>query len=263
LNKMKNRSLKLIIVFMALILQATLVSSVAPNGATTSPGASTTAPSDPAGSANAQAGNVTNLNIFGYSTTQSWQGFFGNVSGTIELANANNKTLYNWSLASPEGEVYASTNSSIVWTNIQCFNFTAIGNGTNEAGHGGTTNLYGTNLTNLETRFSISSDDPDGVNETFTFPANGHDLFYAAGNQFSDGECPSTKVFSSSGPVNDQFEEVLLYEPTSSSVVFASLLEKNLVGFDSSTYDFEMLVLENGHGTDTSSTPYYFYVELE
>jgi hypothetical protein len=260
---MNNKNFKLIGVFVTIILQITFVSSIQPNGATIDPGVSTTAPADPASSVQAQAGNVTNLNIFGYSTTQSWQGFFGNVSGVIELTDNLNKTMYNWTLASPEGEVYASTNSSINWANVQCFNFTANGNGTSETGRGGTTNLYGTNLTSLETRFGIDQERVDGVNETFSFPANGHDLFYAAGNQFSDGECLSTKVFSSSGPVNDQFEEVLLYEPTSSSVIFTSLLEKNAVGFDNNGYDFEMLVLENGHGGDTSTTSYYFYVELE
>jgi hypothetical protein len=59
------------------------------------------------------------------------------------------------------------------------------------------------------------------------------------------------------------FEEVLLYEPSSTSVVFTSLIEDNLLGFDQRTHDFEMMVLENGHKTDVSPTPYYFFVELE
>ncbi len=119
----------------------------------------------------------------------------------------------------------------------------------------------------METQFGILSDDVDGVNETFSFtPAgDGHDLFYTSNLQFSAGECLSTKLFNSGGgQATNQFEEALLYEPTSSSVIFASILEEGaLNGFNQQDNDFEMIVLENGHGTDTSSTPYYFYVELQ
>ena len=53
-----------------------------------------------------------------------------------------------------------------------------------------------------------------------------------------------------------------MYEPTTYSVVFASLLNENVLGFDNNPHDFEMLVLENGHGTDTSPTTYYFYAAI-
>ena len=205
------------------------------------------------------------LTVFGYSTTQTWQGYFGNVSGTIQLADSNDNVLYNWSLASPQGEIYASTNATLLWTNIQCLNFTASGTYTNEAGNGGTTNLYGINLTGLEDRFNINSTDVDGVNETFTLTGAGtHNLFYTASQQFSEGECRNTRVYDDAGiGVDNSFEEALLYEPTTGSVVFTSLLNRDLLGFDNITHDFEMLVLEDGHGTDVSTTPYYFFVELE
>jgi len=248
------------------IFQISLATAIVPTGGSVTELNSTTAPADTAGTANAQAGNVTELNIFGYSTTQTWQGYFGNVSGTIQLADANDNVLYNWSLANPQGEVYASSNETISWTNIQCFNFTSAGGYSDESGNGGTTNLDGTNLTTLETQYDINASDVDGVDETFTLNGAGtHDLFYTANQQFSEGECQSTRVFGNSGAgVNDEFEEVLLYEPTTQSVVFASLLESgNVIGFDNIDYDFEMLVLENGHLSDTSSTMYYFFVELE
>ena len=50
----------------------------------------------------------------------------------------------------------------------------------------------------------------------------------------------------------------------SDRIIFASLLyEGDPVGFDGDKHDFEMLVLENGHGTNTAVTVYYFWVELE
>ncbi len=241
------------------------VSAIGPTGGSVTPGTPQTAPADAAGSAAAQAGNVTAINIFGYSTTQTWQGYFGNVSGTIQLADASDNVIYNWTLAEPSGEVYASTNSTITWGNMQCFNFTA--NGTGGLGTSGGTNQGGTNLTVLESRFNIASDDVDGVNETFSFApgGDGHDLFYSANLQFSAGECLSTKLFNSGGgQASNQFEEVLLYEPATSSIVFASLLEEGtLNGFNSEDNDFQMIVPEDGHATDTSATSYYFFVEIE
>jgi len=253
-------------VVLLIIVQTGFVFAVSPTGGAVTPGIPRTAPEDSAGTANAQAGNVTQLNIFGYTTTQTWQGYFGNVSGTIQLADAGNNVLYNWTLADPQGEIYASTNSSISWTNVQCLNFTSTGTYTDESGNGGTTNLDGTNLTILESQYNVNASAVDGVDETFTLLGGAsHDLFYTANQQFSEGECRSTRVFGDSGEgVSDEFEEVLMYEPTTQSVIFASLLEPgNVLGFNNNDYDFEMLVLEDGHLSDTSSTTYYFFVELE
>jgi len=241
------------------------VLAVSPFGGAVTSLSNETAPSGVAGSHAAVAGNVTELNIEGFTTTQSWQGYFGNVTGTIQLADSGSKVLYNWSLASPEGEIYASTNNSISWANIQCFNFTADGTLADDSAQRGATSYYGTNLTQLESTFNIASDDVDGVNETFTLSGAGtHDLFYTNSLEFSEGECMSTRVFSDAGSgENNKFEEVLLYDPDTQSVVFAAILDEDILGYDGASHDFEMLVLEDGHNSDTSTTPYYFYVELQ
>lgn len=266
LLKSKKYSVLLASILMFFI-SASIVSAITPNGANITQVRTETANSSNAGSHQAQAGNVTELNIYGYSTTQSWQGYFGNISGAIQLTDANSKVMYNWSLANPAGEVYASTNSTINWGNIQCFNYTAKGNYSTSGETPGGVSLYGTNLTQLEARFWINSTDVDGVNETFNLlgGAGQHDEFYTANKRFAEGQCVSTRVFSSAGiGENNKFEEVLLYEPTTTSVIFASLIEPGSVaGFDGRDYDFEMLVLENGHDGDTGTTNYYFFVELE
>jgi len=255
-----------IVIITLFIFQVSLILAINPTGGSVNELNSSTAPADTAGSHAAIAGNVTELNIQGYSTTQTWQGYFGNVTGTIQLADASDNVLYNWSLANPQGEVYSSVNESISWTNVQCFNFTASGGYSDESGNGGTTNVDGTNLTTLENQYNVNASAVDGVDETFTLLGAGtHDLFYTANRQFSEGECRSTRIFGDSGKgVADEFEEVLLYEPTTQSVIFTSLLEPgNILGFNNNDYDFEMLVLEDGHLSDTSSTTYYFFVELE
>jgi len=273
MNLRKQTVLSLVMV----IFLAVGVMAVQPFGATpTEVKPSERAPIDAAGNHTALAGNVTEIDIFGYSPTQTWQGYYGNVSGTIQLADALDHVMYNWSLASPEGEVYASENGSIDWTQIQCFNFTATGTKTGEIlADYGNTNQNGMNLTQIEALYNISWDDVDGVNETFslagTHESGGgfhHDMFYTNNLQFTAGECLSTTVFDSAGEATDgHFQEVLLYEPTGDSIIFASILdEEDVNGFDGNGtidefHDFEMLVLEDGHGTDRAERTYFFYVD--
>jgi hypothetical protein len=256
---MRNKFLLTLVI----LSQISLVLAIQPFGANPSFVNSTRAPIDPAQPIQAQAGNVTEINIFGYSPTQTWQGYFGNISGTIQLADAGDNVMYNWSLASPQGEIYASLNSSIDWTNIQCFNFTATGTRASDgSATRGNTSLDGTNLTQLEALFNIDWDDVDGINETFS--SFDHDAFYTNNLEFSENECRSTKLFGNSGMgVDGEFEEVLMYEPISESIVFASIIDEDVLGFDGRSHDFEMLVLEDGHGTNRAESTYYFYVELE
>jgi hypothetical protein len=239
---MTPRRLKLFsIVVLALFFSVFLVTFVfaQPNGAkTVTQGGSTRASAGTPDNNSAQAGNLTEITIFGYSTTESWQAYYGNVSGTIQLANANGKVMYNWSIASPEGEIYSSVAGSITWTDIACFNMTA-------------------NLTDLEAAYNISSDDVDGVDETFNL--NDHAVFYTDGKTFTSGQCSNTKLYNNES--EGSFDEVLMTD--GGNTVFAALLQENAPGFDSNSHDFEMLVLEDGHDADTTTTPYFFYIELQ
>jgi len=221
-----------------LILNLFVANAVEPFGAgVNSETPERAAPDSPQG-VEASAGNVTELNINGYSLTQAWQGYFGEVTGTIMLADAGSSPLYNWSLASPRGEVYASTSNDVAWEGISCFNLTQNGAA-------------------LETTFGISSEDSDGLDETFSL--NDHQSFFTNSKEFEEGQCNNVKLFGNGGvPI---FDEVLLTDGI--NPVFTSILRNNEAGFDGAPHDFEMLVLENGHGTNTKSTTYYFYVELE
>lgn len=234
---------KLVVALAFVLVASSFVSAVTPFGASniTSVRNSTSALDAPVG-VSAIAGNVTELNIQGFSVTQSWQGYFGNITGTIMLADSQDNVMYNWSLADPEGEIYASRQSSVDWANIGCFNWTENG-------------------TWLENNFSIEWDDVDGVNETFN--QYDHPLFYTNNVQIDQDTCMSTNIYDSSGAQNNNYyDEVLLWD--GEDVIFTSLIEEeSILGFDGKDHDFEMLVLEDGHGTDLDTTPYYFYVELQ
>ncbi len=209
-----------------------------PNGATITPTANETAGTGTPSSHAAIAGNMTGLEITGYTTTQTWQGYYGNVSGTIQLANGNNDVMYNWSQATAAGEVYASINDTIGWSTISCFNMSE-------------------RLTAVESLYNIGASDVDGVDETFNL--NNHAPFDTANVSFDLGACNNTQLFGPTGAA--AFDEVLL-DDSSNRTVFASILDDDTSGFDGVTHDFEMLVLEDGHGIDTDVTVYYFYVEL-
>lgn len=205
-------------------------------------GTDTSAAPGSAGTNNALAGNVTELTIDGLVNTQAWQGYYGNVTGVIQLANSNSDVMYNWSLANPQGELYASTDNSVTWASIDCFNYTADG-------------------ATQETAFGITEGDVDGINETFSL--TDHNGFYVGAVDFSAGNnCSSTRIFDSTqAGVDQNFEEVLLWD--GDAMVFAALLEQDTLGFDNNPHDFQIMVLENGHSGNTATTPYYFYVELE
>jgi hypothetical protein len=262
----------LLISVLLVVLFSVTVIAVEPFGASVTIGANETAPLDAAGNAPAIAGNISQLTISGFSVTQSWQGYYGEVTGTIMLADASDNVMYNWSVAQPSGEIYASTNNSLSWGYIQCFNLTADGTYGNDLSNAGATSQFGTNYTILEEEFGINRYHMDGVNETFSLDGSHesgetltHDLFYTNNFEFTAGECVSTHLFADSDSAEDsQFQEVLLYEPNSNSVVFMSILNPtDTPGFDGSNHDFQLMVLENGHGTDTTTTTYYFWVELE
>lgn len=203
---------------------------------------------------NALAGNVTQLTVAGTTVTQTWQGYYGNVTGTITLDDANNNTMYDWTLASPEGEIYASQ-AQITWTsgNVKCYDFNMT-----DAGYSAFVTL-----SELETSLGLASDDIDGVDETFT-EGSGYDSFYAGEYQIN-AVCPTTQTYNGSETKDSEsFQEVLLYDNTSNEIVYTAIIEETEpTGFNDQPWDFQMLVGEDGHNGNTATTQYYFYVELE
>jgi hypothetical protein len=201
-------------------------------------------------------GNVTQLSIIGNTVTQTWQAYYGNVSGTITLDDALNNTIYNWAVASPEGEIYASESTiDFTFGNVACYDFNMSEVGQSD---------FNT-LAEYEALLGLATDDVDGIDETFTEGTN-YDSFYV-GSRFIDNSsvtCPTTQMYDQNEQQDQsKFQEILLYDNTSDRLVYTAIIEKDQLGFDGSAWDFEMIVGENGHDGDTTATTYYFYVELE
>lgn len=205
----------------------------------------------------AQAGNVTALTINSTKITSRWQGYYGNVTGEITLDDAFNSTLYNWQLASPQGEIYASNGSAtgaVTWANVFCFNYS---NNRSE----GQPIVQRFNGTDLEQMIgaNVSNGDRDSVNGTFNATFTGS---FAVGSTTIDNtdSCRQVTLFVNDVHQTTDFVEVLLTD--NNSIIFTALLEQDADGFQTgaATLDFELIVGENGD--ITTATNYYFFVEL-
>ena len=240
----RDKTVPILYVLVALVALGTVIANI-PQGPNTlvevNSQRRTTVPSF---AVDALAGNVTLLNITADSITRYWAGYYGNITGNIILANANNQSLYRWEVADPRGEIYASRNETINWFNtIEC--------------------MDGTDILNEETFLGMNSvDDYDTVAKTFN--RTDHPQIWVGGLNITG--CPTTSVNDTGhGSI---FYQALLKANDSNSVIYTAILEfPRTTGFDGSPYDFQMLVGEPGSGNETypygTTTRYYFYVAIE
>ena len=185
-----------------------------------------------------------------------WKGFVGNVSGKYTLDDPSGNTLYDWSIiGSPLGEVYATrTAGTVAWSAIRC-------------SYKNTTEGENKNLNH-------TGNPADNI--TATFPGLTHVAFDVGTVTIAANTCNSTKTYvNDSSPAAAVFQEVVLYDGGASvtlndsqslmnttNIVYATVIAQDVSGFDGKTYDFQMIVPEIGLAAWTSSTAYYFYVEL-
>jgi len=239
---MERRQLTTIAIFAVLAILFLAEGAMADPGAPTSLTRDASSRRDlstlPSQQVNAVAGNVTQLSIDALAITKSWQGYYGNVSGTIGLWDGSNNTFYNWSMASAAGEVYASRASSITWSAIQCANSSEI--------------------TTEESNLGQSASDADSVSNTFS-NSTYHPAFDVGSVAIGADQCYASNPFDNNGAQTSAFYNVLLWQGTNS--VYTTLLNGSKTGFNGQPWDFELLVGEDGHG-NTATTPYYFFVEL-
>lgn len=201
------------------------------------------------------AGNITAINMHAVGQTKAWQGYYGNITATITLDDAAGNTFYNWSATEPRGQVYATLGTSIAWADVECYDFSADG-------------VTAANWETIESYYGIATDDADGVNETYT--TTDHPTFFVLSQNLT-AQCPTSYVFQSGAPQTDNFVNVLLYDPNDIATgwIYTTLIEDKDAGsssgrtcFNGQECDFQLLVNEDGHGTNVATTTYYFWVEL-
>jgi hypothetical protein len=184
----------------------------------------------------AQAGNVTQLNIAGDSISTHWAGFYGNISGNVTLQDSAGHVFYDWAqIGLPSGEVFASNTSSVNWSGISCANSTKVAN--------------------IETSLGIVAADGDSVVKTYT--GNTHPAFQVGGYSLSG--CNATNAFGAAGRNSQLYYQVLLTD-TTGNPVYTTLINSSATSFTGSNFDFELLV---GESDAAGTTPMYFYIELD
>ena len=242
MNVNKIGLLKIFGVMLVFILAVWAVAAVPTGPSNINVGASSRYSVASASSASAIAGNVTELIFQANSVTQTWQGYYGNISGSIKLGDSNNNTLYDWTAASPNGEIYATRASGTpTWASIAC----------------ATTAQTDTEDLALNVNSVV---DQDAVGRTFLNTTSFNAFYVGNVNINTSQDCKAVQLYNGSVAPSSDFQEVLLHD--GSSLIYTAVIKQNANGFDNNTHDFEMIVGEDGHNGDSTATPYYFYVEL-
>jgi hypothetical protein len=213
-----------------------------PVGPTVLFNSTTNATPKPAAAITTAGGSFTTLILNTTGQTYRWKAYVGNVSGKLTLADSTNKSIFDWSLASVTGEVYATRSSTAVdWTAVGCANSTTI------------------NDEDIAMNMTLTS--PDTINKTFINAI--HKSFYVGLIPIQNSTCRSIDTYVNGTPQvpseNAVFQEILLKD-TSSNLIYTTLINASTSGYNNQRYDFQMIVAENEYLA--TPTTYYLYVEL-
>lgn len=199
----------------------------------------------------AQAGNVTALKINATRITERWQGYYGNITGTITLDDGSANTMYSWHVANPQGEVYASNGSITDWSDVFCFNFSNLKDDD-------TNKVQRFNGTDVENTLGMDPEDADGFDETFNETFTGSFTITEGNTVDKDSGCSLASLYVNDNKDMLNFNETVLTD--NNSIIYTTTIEQSQTGFQGSELDFQMIVGENGDTTE--ATNYYFYVQL-
>lgn len=189
---------------------------------------------------NISGGTIAVMNLTANVQNPRWKAFIGQVVGAFSLDDATGSTIYDWTLSTVTGRVYTTRASGAIgWSSIAC-----------------------ATTTELETENVAMSHSNADDNITATFDDTTHSNFYVGSVLIAQNTCTHTlNTYINSGSQDTDFEEIVL-EDGSTNIVYATILEENVVGYDGSAYDFQMIVPENGAPGFSGTTPYYLYVEI-
>lgn len=186
-------------------------------------------------------GTITTIILNGVQQDQYWKGYVGNITGKLSLDDATGFTIYDWPISlTKNGEVYVSRSNAPVFSSVSC---ASIGN-----------------ITNEEAYYGMVTTQSDDINKTFN--ATSHQTFLVGAQSIGANTCKSTATYRNDLPQaldgNQFFQEVLLQD-SSANLLYVTMINASVTGFDNRPYDFQMIVPESLVNT---STTYYFYTEL-
>ncbi len=181
-------------------------------------------------SSQSAGGYITQIDLYQQTNqTQNWQGYFGNVSGTISLSGSNGTEMYNWTVNVTNRSIYAIDNDT----------FTAWDT------------LFEANITALDEIWFGSEVMPDTIKNTYKV---------GDGNRtFVDTSINASHVHTTNGFVDHVIQSVATNATvTKGEVLWAAVVEEPKLNYKGGYSNYELLVPVNG----TSPNVYYFYMEL-
>ena len=171
-------------------------------------------------------GNVTPVNIVSNVITSKWAGFFGNISGSLQLTDSSAHKFYEWTISDMTGAVvYAASTTITDWTGG---NIAPLDASTAPAW------IVGTATDNFSNTFSVT--------ETFT------------SSSLSEATTPYAESYNNSGV--GTLKTYALYSTTDTADIWAGKVIDDTEGFQGDTVDYQILLPAQ------TGTQYSFYLEL-
>jgi hypothetical protein len=238
-----NAKLMLLITVLVLTLGAFPYVLAQQTGATITNMSTTTKPSNSPDWNNGTKGYIHTVNLNAQQQDNKWKAYVGNVSSTFVLDDANDYSIYQWTLDSFSGQIYVTRDSGVTWGSVVC---------ATEA-----------NKLAEDTSLNHNSQSADSVNRTFNRQT--HKSFTVGTNPpIAINTCYSTVTWQNDADhqlnTTAPFQEVLLWD--GGNMIYTAFVENDKAGYrPGSTYDFQAIVPDDG----ISSNPnvrYYFYLEL-
>ena len=176
----------------------------------------------------AQGGYIVELNLTVQSQSNKWQGYWGNINGNILLSDEIGAVFYRWAwnTTNGSGEVYATENSTVTWTNV------AVGNAEALKYVGG----------------SAQTNQSDSANQTFQSLTN-----VTVGNTTLNN-VPSTQTFNST---NSSAFEMGIVRSGNDNFIFGRIYNDR-TNFKGVASDYQLMVPT----PEASRATYFFFVEL-
>jgi len=234
---MNVRTIGITVIVVALVAAFTGIASADPAGAEGTAGSHVTKASATAGNDSAQGGDIAEFNLAVLQQTTKWQGYYGTMTTGITLDDNNAATMYNWTTATPAGEVYATTMTGVpAWTT---FNHSVNA------------------LSNVDTAYGFVADESDNTANTF---ATTHTAFHLAGNAIAAGVGQCAKTYENNSSAS--WETVILWDNNGTATtdyLFAGIIRDNTPSYKNTACDYQMIIPEN---PSSGTTPYYFYAEI-
>lgn len=239
---LQNKSIKVMfVIFILLSLSFVTLGEKLPTNPSILSNRTETITPKPLAYLNTSGGSFTTLVLNASQQNYKWKAYVGNVTGKLSLQDQTNYSIYDWKMSTISGNVYVSRNSSIDWSNLTCANRTTI--------------------SNEDSYLNMNPTGIDNINQTFNMTT--HKQFYAAAKRIDQSTCPAISTYvngtAQTNGQNNKFQEILLQD-IKGSILYTTIIESQILGFDNSRYDFQMIVAEDE--TKQVSTPYYFYMEL-